>query len=99
PMRLFITFILLLTLHPSFAQKPFDDDSTLHIRTILNGKATMLLPDDYSYSHPFWAHDEQFTDAALYQTAEKKASFACNLFRKLSNSAEVYRSTTATKHV
>ena len=64
------------------AQPPFADSKNIHTCTILNGKATIFIPDDYSYSRPFWADDDQFTDAALYQTAEKKAGFACNLKRK-----------------
>lgn len=96
-MKYFLSVCLLMATYCCTAQPPFADSKNIHTRTILNGKATIFIPDDYSYSRPFWADDDQFTDAALYQTAEKKAGFACNLFRKPGNQEELYRSYNETK--
>lgn len=89
----YILFVcLLLATHICTAQPPFADGKNIHTRTILDGKATILLPDDFSYGRPFIAIGEsEFINATSYSDQGHVRNVYCYLYNKSLTEDELYQ--------
>lgn len=89
----YILFVcLLLATHICTAQQPFADGKNIHTRTILDGKATILLPDDFSYGRPFIAIGEsEFINTTSYSDQGHVRNVYCYLYNKSLTEDELYQ--------
>lgn len=98
-MKYFLSVCLMMTVYCCTAQSPFADGKNIHARTILDGKATILLPDDFSYSRPFIAIGEsEFINATSYSDEGHVRNVYCYLFNKSLTEDELYQRYAGLKH-
>lgn len=78
---MYLIFILLWACQPpGIAQKPFADGKTIHTRSILDGKATILLPDDFSYGRPITIIDnKEIPHATSYSDRNMYRNIYCSI--------------------
>jgi len=81
-MLLRLSFCLFLFSQVVYGQEPFSDGKKIHTRTIFDGKATLELPDDLSYSQPVVLGNEiTYSHTAGYIGKRSDISMYCFMFQ------------------
>lgn len=81
-MKYLLSVCFLMATYCCTAQPPFADGKNIHTRTILDGRATMLLPDDYSYGRPMETIGEpEYIAQASYGTSNHDKNIYCSIHK------------------
>lgn len=90
-MRYILMACFLMTACWCNAQAPFADGKNIHTRTILGGKATMLLPDDFSYGRPMVEIGEsEYLAQASYGSSDHDKNIYCSIHKNEISEEELY---------
>lgn len=90
-MKYYLSVCLLLTVYCCNAQPAFADGKNIHTRAILGGKATMLLPDDFSYGRPMETLSEpEYIAQASYGSKSHDKNIYCSIHKNEVTEEELY---------
>lgn len=90
-MRYILMACFLVVAYCCNAQAPFADGKNIHTRTILDGHATMLLPDNFSYGRPMETIGEsEYIARASYGSRDHDKNIYCSIRKKEVSEEELY---------
>ncbi len=89
-MKIYISLYFLLVAQWCTAQQPFKDDKNAHTRTIFEGKASILLPDEFSYGRQVFLADSEVLDAASYSDRKRHRNIYCSIYRNEVSQEKLY---------
>lgn len=90
-MKYYLSLCLFLSAYWCCAQQPFADGKNIHTRTILDGMATILLPDNFSYGRPMETIGEsEYRTTASYGSRNHEKNIYCSIHKNEVSEEELY---------